>query len=135
MYQTRYPVQSPLRELTIITGQLVIAADASLTRVLSAGGMYSAAKAATGRYRVTFRQPLPAVALYTAPMPIGSLQSLNQATLAGAFSVMFGQLDLTTTPKTPTLDIFTLSAAGALADVSVACLLNFAVHFSNTSAP
>jgi hypothetical protein len=135
MDQTRYNVQSPLRDLVIVPGQLVIAADASLTRVVSAGGVYTAAKAATGRYRITFRQKIPAVALYSAPMPIGTLQSLNQATLAGAFNVMFGQLDLTTTPKTPTLDIFTTSAAGALADVSVACLLNFALFFSNSSAP
>jgi|SRR6478609_6796416 len=135
MDQTRYNALSPLRDLIILPGQLVIAADASLTRVLNAGGLYTAAKAATGRYRLTFRQKLPAVQFYTAPIAIGSLQSLNQATLAGAFNLMFGQLDLTTTPKTPTLDIMTLSAAGALADVSVGCLVNFALLFSNTTAP
>lgn len=135
MNQTRFMVQSPLRDLIIVTGQLVLAADASLTRVLSAGGAYTAAKAATGRYRVTFREGLPAVQFYTVPIPIGSLQSLNQAVTTGAVDVMFGQLDLTTTPKTPTLDIMTLSAAGALADVTVGCLINFAIFFSNTTAP
>jgi len=135
MNQTRFIVQSPLRDLIIVTGQLVLAADASLTRVLSAGGAYTAAKAATGRYRVTFREGLPAVQYYTVPIPIGTLQTLNQAAPAGAVDLVFGQLDLTTTPKTPTLDIMTLSAAGVLADVSVGCLINFAIFFSNTSAP
>lgn len=132
---TRYNVQSNIRDLVVTGGTIETSITGAIIFQLNSGGIWTAAKAATGRYRVTFNQQFPAVANKSMPLVFVSMATKGQAAPAGAISAVAGQFDLTTTPKTPTLDILTLSGAGALADVSVGVFLHFSILFSNTASP
>jgi hypothetical protein len=132
---TRYNVQSNGRDLVITSGTLDLSITGAIVFQLNTNGIWTAAKAVTGRYRVTFNQAFPFVSNKTMPIVHTQLATKNQAAPAGAVSCVPGLFDLTTTPKTPTLDILTLSSAGVLADVTVGAYLHFTVIFSNTASP
>jgi hypothetical protein len=137
----RYQALTGNRELTTLYGTIQLAADASVVQTLNTGGLFTAAKAATGRYRVTFRVHIPnpnavlPVSARATPMPFAQLCSADTATLAGAFWAIPGLFDNTTNPRAPTLDILTIGTTGALADVTKIAFINFALSFQNSAGP